>query len=388
MTHVRSLDDIIGQDEAVRQLQALAELHNKAGRPVPHVLLVGGEGMGKHALVYGFAQQYGLSIREPVSENIVREWDFTTFLSTLKEHDVLVLNGLESLPSSLVGFVRNTLRTGRIDTLIEQGPDTKKFVFHLPPFTCFGFVEAVRECPERLREAFDVLIELADYRPSAMHRLITRLVVDAGLAAEDGVIDLLTQLTGGNPGYASKLVGWLALRAGQEISVDDAKEVMEAHGLRPRTSSGTAVPGDWDSTPATDFEMLVRELLSRMGFRLEMATLADDGGVEIVASLDRPFLRGRYLIQCKKYEAGNAVGVQTVRELYGVLRADPTAVKGILITTSMFTPHAWEFAKNLPIELIDGEHLRELLMALGDTGTARLGPGETGAAQRMLSTGS
>ena len=41
--------------------------------------------------------------------------------------------------------------------------------------------------------------------------------------------------------------------------------------------------------------------------------------------------------------------------------ADRKAIKGILITTSSFTPQAREFADNLPIELIDGEQLARLL---------------------------
>jgi restriction system protein len=41
--------------------------------------------------------------------------------------------------------------------------------------------------------------------------------------------------------------------------------------------------------------------------------------------------------------------------------ADQKAVKGVLITTSGFTPHAREFAAKVGIELIDGTDLENLL---------------------------
>jgi restriction system protein len=55
------------------------------------------------------------------------------------------------------------------------------------------------------------------------------------------------------------------------------------------------------------------------------------------------------------------VGSPIVREFYGALIADRKAVKGILITTSGFTIQALEFARNLPLELIDGSKLKNLL---------------------------
>ena len=43
------------------------------------------------------------------------------------------------------------------------------------------------------------------------------------------------------------------------------------------------------------------------------------------------------------------------------MTADQQAIKGILVTTSGFTAQAREFARDLPIELVDGEELAGLL---------------------------
>lgn len=52
--------------------------------------------------------------------------------------------------------------------------------------------------------------------------------------------------------------------------------------------------------------------------------------------------------------------VQTVRELFGVLH-DRGASAAKLVATTTFTPDAMAFARNKPIELIDGNNLLRLI---------------------------
>jgi restriction system protein len=105
-------------------------------------------------------------------------------------------------------------------------------------------------------------------------------------------------------------------------------------------------------------------LLTRMEFRPEMTKATGDGGIDIVAVLDKPILRGKYLFQCKRYGPENLVGAATVRDFYGAVTADK-AVKGILITTSDFTAQATEFAERVGLELINLPRLQSLLAQHG-----------------------
>jgi restriction system protein len=69
----------------------------------------------------------------------------------------------------------------------------------------------------------------------------------------------------------------------------------------------------------------------------------------------------RYLIQCKRFDTATQIGAPMVREFYGAVVADRIAVKGIYVTTSSFTTQARDFARSLPLELIDGDQLQVLL---------------------------
>jgi len=110
-----------------------------------------------------------------------------------------------------------------------------------------------------------------------------------------------------------------------------------------------------------DFEEQVLRVVRGLGFVAERTKPTADGGIDIIARRAEPLLRGKYIIQCKNWT--KPVGARVVRELYGVVM-DERAMKGTLITTSRFTQPALEFAVGKPMELIDGDAWRALVLGM------------------------
>ena len=73
-------------------------------------------------------------------------------------------------------------------------------------------------------------------------------------------------------------------------------------------------------------------------------------------------LGGKVVIQAKRYK--HTVGVAAVRDLYGTM-INEGANKGVLVTTSGYGPDAYDFARDKPIELIEGGGLLFLLQEIG-----------------------
>jgi restriction system protein len=111
-----------------------------------------------------------------------------------------------------------------------------------------------------------------------------------------------------------------------------------------------------------EFENLVANLFSKMGLETKQTRTSKDGGVDAIAYDNRPILGGKVVIQAKRYK--NIVGVSFVRDLYGTMMNEG-ANKGILVTTSHYGRDAYEFAKDKPIELIDGGGLLHYLNEVG-----------------------
>jgi restriction endonuclease Mrr len=106
------------------------------------------------------------------------------------------------------------------------------------------------------------------------------------------------------------------------------------------------------------FEQLVAELFAGFGYEIELTQRTRDGGKDIIA-IKRREVDIKFLIECKRPDPGNPVGVSTVRELYGV-KIDDGASKAILATTTYFShdaklfsdKHQWE------LELKDFDAIR------------------------------
>lgn len=142
-----------------------------------------------------------------------------------------------------------------------------------------------------------------------------------------------------------------------EFDMFDKRFVREADVMSGLDSR----PNLMDLSPQ-DFENLVCNLFAKMGLESKLTRASRDGGVDVIAFDSRPIFGGKVVIQAKRYK--NTVGVSAVRDLYGTLMNEG-ANKGILVTTSGFGSDAFTFAKDKPIELIDGGGLLYLLDQIG-----------------------
>jgi restriction system protein len=108
---------------------------------------------------------------------------------------------------------------------------------------------------------------------------------------------------------------------------------------------------DWKT-----FEVFVGEAYRRQGYSVsENPGAGPDGGIDLFLKKAGQLT----IVQCKQWRA-NKVGVEKVRELYG-LQVSHHAAKSTLITSGLFTQEAKNFAADKPIDLVEGAHLLGLI---------------------------
>ena len=127
-----------------------------------------------------------------------------------------------------------------------------------------------------------------------------------------------------------------------------------------------------------EFEVLVGEYFRRQGFvAANNFEAGPDGGVDVLLKKGAD----RYLVQCKHWRALR-VGVQPVRELYGVMAAQRVA-GAYVVTSGTFTDEARKFAEGRELQLIDGQALQRGIRAqaaVASATTARTDARPTSAA--------
>lgn len=107
-----------------------------------------------------------------------------------------------------------------------------------------------------------------------------------------------------------------------------------------------------------EFERLVGEAYRRQGFAVkETGRGGPDGGVDLELRRDGEL----HLVQCKQWRA-QRVGVDVVRQLYGVMAAQGAA-SGIVVSAGRFTDEAQRFAEGRNIRLQTGQALHAMVRA-------------------------
>lgn len=103
-------------------------------------------------------------------------------------------------------------------------------------------------------------------------------------------------------------------------------------------------------------------MFRRKGFNADVTQKTHDGGKDIVAIFEMGGVLYTIYFECKRYATDRPVGVNIVRELYGVMERDRVD-KGVIVTTSNFTRGAVAEAQMLNgrIRLIDFDDLCRLM---------------------------
>lgn len=116
-----------------------------------------------------------------------------------------------------------------------------------------------------------------------------------------------------------------------------------------------------------DFERLVAEYYRRIGFQVSReGGNGPDGGIDLVLRKKNE----KHLVQCKQWKAYK-VGVQPVREFYGVMAANGAA-GGYFVTSGVYTDDAKAFVKGLNVELVDGSKLKKMIDIAQEKPTAAM----------------
>lgn len=146
------------------------------------------------------------------------------------------------------------------------------------------------------------------------------------------------------------------LRAGHRIAFGRARFV-----FRDENGHARSVLDDLLALSPFDFEKVVGELFRKLSFETLVTRQVADGRIDVVAVNHGLIFRGRYLIQCKRYNPSNRVTRPEIQAFHGRIAVEPGA-RGIFITTSSFTRGAHKFAQLTGINLIDGQELEKLII--------------------------
>ncbi|MFB9865654.1 restriction endonuclease [Rufibacter immobilis] len=98
------------------------------------------------------------------------------------------------------------------------------------------------------------------------------------------------------------------------------------------------------------FEEVVAELLQAKNFHVQLTQQTRDGGYDIIALQEIGGFPFKMLVECKRYRRDRPVGVEFIRSFMDVINEE-NANKGVIVTTSYFSPEAHKREAKAPHRL-------------------------------------
>ena len=211
-----TLEQIVGQREAVAQLKLLCEAAQQRGEPVCHLLLSGPPGLGKTSLAYAVAAEMGATPFATIGQSIGPE-TLGKLLGSGVEGRLIFIDEIQTLSKACQTLLLGALEDGWVDVSTPVGPQRRLVL----PFTLVGATTNPGSLSEPLKTRFGHTVELSYYGFSDLERLATRTAVGLGMALTKDGLAAVADRSKGTPRTTNVLM--LRLRDFHAVHGNDGK---------------------------------------------------------------------------------------------------------------------------------------------------------------------
>lgn len=221
------LNDYIGQEQVKNSLRVFIEAARRRGEALDHVLFHGFPGLGKTTLACIIAHEMGAAIKTTSGPVIERAGDLAAILTSLQAGDVLFIDEIHRLNSSIEEILYPAMEDYQLDLVIGQGPGARSVKIDLPPFTLVGATTRTGLLTPPLRDRFGVLLRLEFYSPEELVAIVSRSARLFGISiSPDGALEI-GRRSRGTPRIANRL-----LRRVRDCAEVEGKAIIDADGAR------------------------------------------------------------------------------------------------------------------------------------------------------------
>lgn len=227
----RSLNEYIGQEKVKENLRVFIEAAKARGEALDHLLFCGPPGLGKTTLAYIISQELNVNIKTTSGPVIERAGDLAAILTNLQEKDVLFIDEIHRMNSTVEEILYPAMEDFQLDLIIGQGPSARSIKIDLPKFTLVGATTRAGLLASPFRDRFGVISRLEFYKPDELRIIVTRSARILNIDIEpEGAIEIARR-SRGTPRIANRLLrrvrDFAQVRAGGVITKSVADEALK-----------------------------------------------------------------------------------------------------------------------------------------------------------------
>jgi Holliday junction DNA helicase RuvB len=202
----RTLDDYIGQDRIRENLLVSITAARQRGEALDHVLLYGPPGLGKTTLAYVIANELGVAVRSTSGPVLERPGDLAAILTNLAAHDVLFIDEIHRMPSTIEEILYPAMEDYELDILIGQGPSARSVKVPLQKFTLIGATTRAGLLTAPLRSRFGIVHRLDFYTEADLEEIVRRSAAILNVPIDRDASREIARRARGTPRVANRLL--------------------------------------------------------------------------------------------------------------------------------------------------------------------------------------
>ena len=202
----QTLAEFVGQEQAKGNLRIFIEAAKGRGEALDHVLLFGPPGLGKTTLAQIVARELGVNFRATSGPVLNKAGDLAAILTNLEANDVLFIDEIHRLPSTVEEILYPAMEDHVLDLVIGEGPSARSIRIDLAPFTLVAATTRAGMLATPLRDRFGIPIRLEFYTPAELRHVLLHAARKLGVALSDDGADEIAKRARGTPRVAGRLL--------------------------------------------------------------------------------------------------------------------------------------------------------------------------------------
>jgi len=231
----KTLNEYIGQDRLKEKMEIFMTASKNRNESMDHTLLYGPPGLGKTTLAGVIATEMGTNLKVTSGPVLDKAGDLAAILTSLEEQDILFIDEIHRLNTSVEEILYPAMEDREIDIIIGKGPTARSIRIELPSFTLIGATTRAGLLSAPLRDRFGLVHRMDYYSTDDLLKIIMRgaNILEVGIETE-GALEIALR-SRGTPRIANRFLkrvrDYAEIRGDGVITLKIAKEALSLLGV-------------------------------------------------------------------------------------------------------------------------------------------------------------